>query len=285
MIFLNYEKIELDENSLKLIEVAWSKEAARETDLFLVDYLSDGLKVKAYFCLPKKIEKKLPVILWLRGGYADNGAINRFNAKGIFGYLASHNFAVLAPQYRGAMGSEGLDEFGGGDLNDINNLISFANQIEFLDFDKLAVVGWSRGGMMTFLLLKNFPFRPKAVAVVGALTNLYSIENDRVVASRKLLKKIYQNLSDEEIEILLRERSAINFVDKLPNNVEYFLIHGAKDERISIYDALDMYREMLKNNLAARFFSFENGDHFLKGYRKEIDFILIDWLKKKLNLQ
>jgi dipeptidyl aminopeptidase/acylaminoacyl peptidase len=79
------------------------------------------------------------------------------------------------------------------------------------------------------------------------------------------------------------ESSAINFIDKLPHSTKYFLIHGAKDERISIFDALEMYRNMLERNFSSRFLCFENGDHFLKKFRKELDFILVDWLNSKLN--
>jgi len=286
MKIINYKKINLEENSLKLIETAWNYASARSTDLFLVEYFSDDLKVKGYYSIPKEIHGKLPVIFWLRGGYGENGAINNFNAKGIFGFLASRNFAVLAPQYRGALGSEGVDEFGGRDVADIINFyecFKASGEFDYIDFEKTAIIGWSRGGMMAFLLMKNFDFVPKAVAIVGGLTNLFSIENDRIVASKKLLKKIYANYNDSQIENLMLESSAINFIDKLPHSTKYFLIHGAKDERISIFDALEMYRNMLERNFSSRFLCFENGDHFLKKFRKELDFILVDWLNSKLN--
>jgi hypothetical protein len=41
-------------------------------ELRAITYLSDGLKVKGYLCIPRKGEK-LPCVIWNRGGNRDSG--------------------------------------------------------------------------------------------------------------------------------------------------------------------------------------------------------------------
>ena len=69
--------------------------------------------------------------------------------------------------------SEGKDEIGGNDVNDILNIISLADEFDFADKTKWGIEGWSRGGMMTYLtLLKNPNFR--CAVLVGAISDLKS---------------------------------------------------------------------------------------------------------------
>ncbi len=99
--------------------------------------------------------KKFPCIIWNRGGYENKGAIDSFTARGMFGQIASWGYVVFASQYRGNAGGEGKEELGGSDVNDILNLIPLADELPFADKEKWGMEGWSRGGMMTFLTLKQ----------------------------------------------------------------------------------------------------------------------------------
>ena len=190
-------------------------------------YLSDGLKVKGYIAYPKNhSRKKFSCIIWNRGGYLNKGAIDRFNARGIFGQIASWGYVVLASQYRGNDGGEGKEELGGEDVNDILNLISLTNELPFADKEKWGIEGWSRGGMMALLTLrrnKNF----RCEILVGAISNFKEYaetSNNRNFIYKKII-------GEEEFEKKLEERTIINFADKLPQ-IPYLLIHGGNDETV-----------------------------------------------------
>jgi dipeptidyl aminopeptidase/acylaminoacyl peptidase len=115
------EEIKLSEPQNCMIISGWGNDVFQNSVVDKIVYSSDNLKVKGYLASPKKIPPggKVPLLIWNRGGYGEDGAIDRFTARGMFGQIASWGYAVLASQYRGNNGSEGKDELGGADVNDI----------------------------------------------------------------------------------------------------------------------------------------------------------------------
>jgi hypothetical protein len=83
-----------------------------------ITYLSDGLKVKGYMAQPKSAGKH-PVIIWNRGGNREFSLVEPDKLKP----YARHGYIAVASQYRGNGGSEGHEEFGASDVNDVLNLI------------------------------------------------------------------------------------------------------------------------------------------------------------------
>jgi dipeptidyl aminopeptidase/acylaminoacyl peptidase len=73
---------------------------------------------------------------------------------------------VAASQYRGNAGGEGVEQFGGDDVNDVLSVILLLEQPPRVDPERIGLYGWSRGGMMTYLALTRTP-RIRA-AVIGA---------------------------------------------------------------------------------------------------------------------
>ena len=157
---------------MKMALSGWGNEAIEKSVVEKISYLSDGLKVKGYLAYPAgQTSKKYPCVIWNRGGYKNNGAIDHFTARGIFGQIASWGYVVFASQYRGNVGGEGTEEMGGADINDILNLKPLADELEFADASGWGMIGWSRGGMMTFLaLLKDPAF--KCAVVNGAISDM-----------------------------------------------------------------------------------------------------------------
>ena len=168
---LDREEIILSDAQNKMIASGWGQEVLDNTITEKIFYLSDGLKVRGYISYPKNNSYKYPCVIWNRGGIGDKGAIDSFTARGIFGQIASWGFIVFATQYRGNDGGEGQDEFGGGDVNDVLNLIPLADEIENADTTKWGIEGWSRGGMMTYLVLTRTKLF-KCAIVSGGIANL-----------------------------------------------------------------------------------------------------------------
>lgn len=206
--------IHLSETHSKMIISGWGKEAYENSIVERITYLSEGLKVKGYIAYLKDTTKKYPCIIWCRGGIGNNGAIDTFTARGIFGQLASWGYCVFASQYRGNAGGEGYDEVGGSDVNDILNLIPLADEISQAEKSIWAIEGWSRGGMMALLTLQRNPTF-KCAVLVGAISNVEEYANNS-----PNLKSYYENLiGKEKLEQELKKRSVINFVN------EHSLVH------------------------------------------------------------
>ncbi len=274
--FINREEINLNESQIKMVISGWGSEGFETSKVEKITYLSDGLKIKGYLAYPKiNKNKKFPCIIWNRGGFREKGAIDKFTARGIFGQLASWGYIVFASQYRGNAGSEGEEFFGGDDVNDILNLVPLAKEIPEADYSKWGIEGWSRGGMMALLtLIKNSNF--KCAVLSGAISNLKSyLEID--IERKSSYQKIFGKNFNEEID----KRTIINKVDKLPK-IPYLLMHGGKDETVVPIQSLELSKKFYEAGILHRLIIFENGDHFLKNYRKEVDEQRRIWFDKYL---
>ncbi|MBZ0178303.1 MAG: prolyl oligopeptidase family serine peptidase [Melioribacteraceae bacterium] len=274
------EKIKLGETQLKIIKSGWGDEAVDNSVVEKITYLSDGLKVKGYLVYPKDTSKKYPCIIWCRGGYGNAGAIDEFNAAGIFGQMASWGYVVFAPQYRGNLGGEGKDEFGGKDINDVLNIMKIANELDFTDTENWGIEGWSRGGMMTYLTLTR-ESKFKAAVITGGIANL-RCNADESEFMKKLYTPALGQYKSKTFENNCLSRSIVNNADKLSKSTPILIMHGNKDKRVLPHDSLDISYKLLDLGITFRLLMFENGDHFLKNYRAEVDKERKLWFEKYL---
>lgn len=277
---IDRKEIELTQIQEKMIRSGWGNDTVENTIVEKITYDSDGLKVKGYIAKPVDDSKKYPCIIWCRGGIGNAGAIDSFNARGIFGQLASWGYVVFASQYRGNDGGEGKDEFGGSDINDVINLKSIAEEIECADTSNWGIEGWSRGGMMTYLTLtKNNNF--SCAIVTGGIANLRCNSDES-----KFMKKLYEvtmgKHGTESFNKKCESRSIVNFADKLPKSTPLLLIHGTADKRVLPHDSLDLSYKLLEYKIPFELVMLKDGDHFLKGHRKEVDRMRKEWFEKYL---
>ncbi len=277
---IDREIIHLTDTQKKMIISGWGDEVILNTTLEKITYESDGLKVKGYISYPNDDSKKYPCIIWCRGGIGNAGAIYKFSARGIYGQLANWGYCVFASQYRGNDGGEGMDEFGGGDLNDILNLISIAEEIPQANKDIWGIEGWSRGGMMTYLTLTKSDIF-KAAVVLGGIANLRcNSEENRFM--RKLYEQTIGKYGEKDFDINCESRSVINFPEKLSKTTPLLIIHGNEDDRVLPHDSIDLSLKLLDLKIPFRLVLLEGGDHFLKKHRKEVDEMRKAWYEKYL---
>ena len=273
---LNRQIIQLNDHQDKLINSGWGSDVPDKTITERISYLSGELKINGYVAYPQDDSKRYPCIIWNRGGSNEEGAINSFSARGIFGQIASWGYVVFASQYRGNAGSEGKEQLGGGDVDDILNLIPLADEIPHADKSSWGIEGWSRGGMMTYLTLsKNSNF--KCAILSGAISDLNQFIGTRT-DKINYYKEMINGLNFEEE---LEKRSAISFVETLPV-IPYLLLHGGNDKIVSPQQSLKMSEKMNHLNIPYRLVIFEDGDHFLKNHRKEVDKLRRFWFDKYL---
>jgi dipeptidyl aminopeptidase/acylaminoacyl peptidase len=162
-------------------------------------------------------------------------------------------------------------------VNDILNIIPFADEFEFADTTKWGIEGWSRGGMMTYLtLLKNSNFR--CAILVGAISDFknYVLSGDNRTSIYKKL------IGERDFEKKLEERTIINFVDKLPN-IPYLVMHGKNDETIPVEQSIKISEKFKELHYNYHLVLFEEGDHYLKKHRKEVDKLRRDLFNKYLS--
>ena len=252
-------------------------------DMYEITYLSDGLKIQAFAAIPKK-EGKHPVIIYNRGGNRDFGALQLFRGKAkypaalYFSKMANEGYVVIGCNYRGCGESEGDDEFGGKDVNDVVNLIEVIKELPEADKTKIGMYGWSRGGMMTYLTLPRTN-QIKAAVVGGAPADKTIIDRPNMETNvyAELIPNYWENKEEE-----LKNRSAYYFADQFPKDVPLLILHGNADWRVKSSNSLKLAMELDKHRVPYRLKIYEGGDHGLREFRDEVDYEVMTWFKRFL---
>lgn len=273
------EEIHLSPHFEKMLVSGWSEDVLRNTVTERIVYLSDGYRVKGYISYPKFIRKdeKLPCVMWNRGGMKNKGVIDSFTARGIFGLIASWGYAVFASMYRGSVRGEGEDQFGGGDLNDITNLMMLAEEFPFADTSRWGMEGWSRGGMMTYLTLMNVP-GIKCAVLVGGISDPWAY----IKTKPDIIEYYNHKLPGRDIEEVMRTRSAQYRFEELPRDVKYLLVHGAADDIILPEQSIEMARRFSERGVTYALHIYEESDHYLRQSRRQVDEVRRGWYEKYL---
>lgn len=240
-----------------------------------ITYSSDGLKVKGFLIVPEG-EGPFPCLIFNRGGNRDFGEISPMAAIAWLGHYASWGYVVVASQYRGVAGGEGMEEFGGAEINDVLNLLPLLESVPQADTSRIGMWGGSRGGLMTYLALRQSD-RFKAAVVAAGMTDSFAIIEDRPKMEEYVYSQIVPNWETDREQALI-ERSPVRWVDELCKTTPILMLHGSSDWRVSPTQALDMADALYKAKHPFRFVFFEGADHSLTEFREEENRITRDFL-------
>lgn len=276
-MIISEEEIILSEYQNGLLISGWGKNVYENTLLKKIYYESSGVKVQGYLSYPtypNQTDKKYPLIIWNRGGNRDEGRIDDFIARGIFGEIASWGYVVLASNYREE------DEFGGADIEDVLNLIGISRDFEFCDAEIIGMEGWSRGGMMTYLALSRTD-KIKCAVIISGMSDLFRSEQQK-----NDLAEVYARLFgiEDENEFIQRkkQRSAVLFAEKINKKTNILLIHGTADKKISYLDSVDMHEKLLEQGINCKLELIDGGDHYLKKFRALTSDLRKSWFETYL---
>jgi len=248
-------------------------------NIYAITYLSDDLKIKGFMVKPKRIGK-FPCVIYNRGGNREFGSLKIARAAITLGQIAKEGYVVIASQYRGNGGSEGKEEFGGSDVNDIIALTDVLKEVEAADTDNIGMYGWSRGGMMTYIALTKTT-KIKAAVVGGALSDNFEMIRDRPVMGTDVLAELIPNYDTNKNKELIK-RSAVRWADKFSKNVPILMLHGNADWRVKPEQSLRLALEFEKYRIPYRLIMFEGGDHGINEHKKEVNVQILKWFNKYL---
>lgn len=275
-----YDKIYTNDSKSQLKK---EYEFLKDIRLSTFYYWSDGLKIQAFLAQPKKIGK-YPVIIYNGGGNRDYGALTHKRQKYRnmisfnFSSLAKEGYVVLGCNVRGRGNSQGKDQFGGDDLNDILKLFDIIKNIPNADIGNIGMYGVSRGGMMTYLTLAHSKLVKAAVVLGGNsdLTTIYRPEMEEKVYS-ELMPNYWQN---KQIE--LEKRSGICLSKDFSPHTPILLLHGGNDLRVNPKNSLRMAIELQNNDIPYRLKIYEKAGHSIREYKREVDKEIISWFNRYL---
>jgi len=250
-----------------------------------IKYVSDGLQVVAYVWKPKATsDKRLPVIIFNRGGRGEFGQIGSspiWSPWDRFGFhkFVSSGFVVIASQYRGNDGGEGKEDFGGFDVHDVLNLIPLVRGLSYADSNNIFLMGVSRGGMMTYLALKE-GIDVRAAATIGGVADLLTLVNERP-EMRTGLMDVVPGLTLQN-DLPLRERSAVYWAERI--KVPVLIMAGGSDWRVNpLTNALSLATKLQALHARYELVVYEDDDHGLTLNRADSDEKIVSWFKQHMS--
>ncbi len=250
-------------------------ENGKIVETFEIKYLSDQLMITAYISKPKG-DSKLPALIYCRGGNRDFGTIDR-NSIEKQRDLAGEDFVVLASQLRGNVFSQGRDEMGGADLNDILKLIKIAKTLDFVLPDQIGIHGVSRGGRNAYQI-SRISDEVKSVSVIGTSVDIRDSHSYRPAKYTNVNLPIIGDTIEYRHEY--DYRSPIKWVEEL--NEPLLILHGTDDSRSKV-DLVKRIIPLLENhNKQFEYHFIEGGTHALGSHRTLRDSLLVEWHKRFL---
>jgi dipeptidyl aminopeptidase/acylaminoacyl peptidase len=156
----------------------------------------------------------------------------------------ARGFVVIAPEYRGSIGYgkafyDAID-YGGAEVDDVVTAVSVLRaRYPLVDPDRVAIIGWSHGGMITLLSVFRNPATFKAAVAIVPVANLFHRLASKGPAQRRVFDPHNRfGGSPAERPEVYRDRSPLFHVDKLKIPL---LVHlAANDTDVTLEEGLQL---------------------------------------------
>ncbi len=233
---------------------------------YAITYWSDGLRVAGFLGRPLG-PGPYPAIIHNRGGYGEVGLQTGVEIVP----LVEAGYVAVASQYRGNGGGEGKEDFGGNDVHDVTNLIVLLKSQPFVDPNRIGMMGGSRGGMMTYIALKQDTLAGrhdiKAAVTVGGISDLFSWNDEvgRLYQFDSVLWRPLVGATPDEAPQLYMDRSAVYWPELI--NAPILLLHGEADQSVSVNETLALADGLKSAGKTVDFIIYPGGDHPLSNYQ------------------
>ena len=232
---------------------------------------TDGKEMQYWVILPPHFDenKKYPTLLFCEGGpqspVSQLGSY-RWNMQ----IMAANDYVVIAPNRRGlpGFGSEWNEQVSGnwtGQCMDdyLTAIDDAANNLPFVDKDKLGCVGASFGGFSVYYLAGHHNKRFKAFIAHDGAFNLESMYTDTEEAwfSNWEYEDAYWNRDQTNNAKRTYENSPHRFVDKWDTPI--LCIHGEKDYRINANQGFGAFNAARMRGIPAELLIFPDENHWV----------------------
>jgi dipeptidyl aminopeptidase/acylaminoacyl peptidase len=229
----------------------------------------DGLEIPAILYRPKGATKSspAPALVWVHGG---PGGQSRTGYSPDVQFFVNHGYAVIAPNNRGSVGYGKtffhLDDrkHGEGDLQDVVYAKRYLAGLDWVDSQRVGVIGGSYGGYMVCAALA---FEPDTFAVgidfFGVVNWVRAIQNMPVwwgAARQYWLDEMGDPAKDPE---QLQNRSPLLHAKNI--RVPLLVIQGAHDPRVLPADSEEIVAAVKANGVPAELVVYQDEGH---GFRK-----------------
>lgn len=232
---------------------------------------TDGKEELVWIVLPPHFDanKKYPAILFCEGG--PQSPVSQFwSYRWNMSIMAAHGYIVVAPNRRGlpGFGSEWNEEISGdwtGQCMDdyLSAIDDAANNLPYVDKDRLGAVGASFGGFSVYYLAGHHNKRFKCFISHDGAFNLESMYTDTEEAwfSNWEYDDAYWNKDQTANATRTYANSPHRFVDKWDTPI--LCIHGEKDYRINANQGFGAFNAARLRGIPAELLIYPDENHWV----------------------
>jgi dipeptidyl aminopeptidase/acylaminoacyl peptidase len=234
----------------------------------------DGMEVEGVVIYPVGYQqgKRYPTVALIHGGPSGVWTQSFPNSFGNFGHVwAGRGWVVFYPNVRGSSSYgekflfANINDWGGGDYQDVQTGLDHLIAKGVADPDKLAQSGWSYGGYLTAWTLTQTN-RFKAVMVGAGLTNMFSMYSTNDL--QRTLEAYFGGEPWNNLEAYQRA-SAMTYIKRAKTPT--LILHGAADTRVPPGQAQELYMGLRKNGVPVELVFYPREPHGLQEPRHRLD--------------
>ncbi|TQF67563.1 S9 family peptidase [Pseudoalteromonas luteoviolacea] len=248
----------------------------------------DGLEVPGVLYKPKQATptNKVPAMIYVHGG---PGGQSKTGYSARVQHLVNQGYAIFAVNNRGSSGYGKtffhLDDkkHGEDDLQDIVWSKKYLQELDWVDPERIGIMGGSYGGYMTAAALAFEPEEFKLGINVFGVTNWVRTLESIPPWWEAYKKSLYEELGDPAIDgERLRRISPLFHAKNITKPL--MVVQGANDPRVLQVESDELVDAVRSNNVPVEYVLFEDEGHGFskKENRIEASQAYLDFLKKHL---
>ena len=230
----------------------------------------DGLEIPAILYKPHIASKKnkVPALVWVHGG---PGGQSRVGYRALIQYLVNHGYAILAVNNRGSSGYGktfyALDDqnHGEDDLQDCVWGKKWLQDQDYINPDKIGIIGGSYGGFMTMAAMTFEPEEFKVGVNIYGVTNWIRTLRSIPAYWESTRESLYKEMGNPYTEDSLRlyNISPLFHAKNIQNPV--MVLQGANDPRVLQIESDEMVQAARDAGAYVEYVLFEDAGHgFIK---------------------
>ena len=231
----------------------------------------DGTQIPAIYYKPKDAtaDNKVPALVWVHGGPGGQSRVGYFS---LIQYLVNHGYAVLAVNNRGSSGYGKtfyrMDDknHGEGDLQDCVYGKKWLQSQDYIDTEKIGIIGGSYGGYMTMAALTYTPEEFKVGVNIFGVTNWMRTLKSIPPYWESFRAALYQELGDPFTQDSVRLKKISPLFHAHNVTKPLMVLQGANDPRVLKIESDEIVEAVKKNNVPVEYVVFDDEGH---GFRKK----------------
>jgi len=235
----------------------------------------DGMEVPNILWKPHQASagSKAPALVWVHGG--PGGQTTRAHSA-LIQYLANHGYVVLGINNRGSSGY-GKSFFAADDgkhgrepLWDTVAAKKYLQSLDYVDPDRIGIIGGSYGGYMTVAALAFKPDEFKVGVDIFGVTNWLRTLESIPPYWESFREALYKEVGNPATQrAFLIETSPLFHADKITKPL--MVLQGANDPRVIKPESDDIVAAVRKNGVPVEYVVFDDEGHGFSKKKNQIE--------------